>query len=251
MADLWMVMDTTSMDLRVALVRGDELVAIADPDSIPGRDLSIKLLPMMDNLLKSSGATLGHVSRILTCLGPGSFTGTRIGLATCRAVAGNSSVQLAGYTLFHAQAFQAAAGQALCHDGSPAQAISSEDGQEIICLSHARADLYYRAVMRFQAGFPQVAGEPELISESDIDPAGQPVIASWTRDFRPFAQRPEIKVMRYSHAALPAVELVRAVRQGQCMLPGEATGDWIMDIMPLYMQEPFAIAKSRVLPGLS
>jgi tRNA threonylcarbamoyladenosine biosynthesis protein TsaB len=47
----------------------------------PGRQASEILLPAVREILRSAGKNLSDVSRLAVCRGPGSFTGTRVGLA--------------------------------------------------------------------------------------------------------------------------------------------------------------------------
>jgi tRNA threonylcarbamoyl adenosine modification protein YeaZ len=237
MSETWLVIDSTSLDLRVSLIQGEKCVS-SDPSLIPGRDLSIKLLPMMDNLLKESSCTLSDLNGIALCLGPGSFTGTRIAIATCRAIAECDGPKIVGFTLFHAQALYFAS-----------QCEPSKD-QKILCMVHARADIHYRAVMELCNGIPGIVEEPCLTRVSDIDPGSMEVVATWDRDGGEPDFGGAVTVHRYRHSAIPAQELVRSIQSGASLLPGPGTGGWKRDIMPLYLQEPFATAKDRTLPGL-
>ena len=54
--------------------------------SVPSRGASETLLPAAHSVLSLSGIDLGEVERILVGVGPGTFTGIRIALATARAL---------------------------------------------------------------------------------------------------------------------------------------------------------------------
>jgi len=67
-----------------------------------------ELLPgILQDILDRHGLTLPDLSRIGVSLGPGSFTGLRVGLAWARALAAGSGVPLAGIPSHVALAFQA------------------------------------------------------------------------------------------------------------------------------------------------
>lgn len=55
--------------------------------SIPSRGASEALLPAAHDALNLAGTNLGEVERILVGIGPGTFTGIRIALATARSLA--------------------------------------------------------------------------------------------------------------------------------------------------------------------
>ncbi|WP_374405067.1 tRNA (adenosine(37)-N6)-threonylcarbamoyltransferase complex dimerization subunit type 1 TsaB [Pelagerythrobacter sp.] len=74
----------------VALFEGDTVVA--HDHRVLGRGHAERLVPMIAALLDR-----GRAERILVSLGPGSFTGVRIGIATARALAYAWNAQISGY----------------------------------------------------------------------------------------------------------------------------------------------------------
>ena len=81
------------------------------PGERPGH--SQLLLALAHELLEEAGLTFAAVDRVAVGLGPGGFTGLRIGVATARALAQASGAQLAGVSTLRALAAgaQPAAGQ--------------------------------------------------------------------------------------------------------------------------------------------
>jgi len=69
--------DTASNTSGLALLRGNEIDAAYCED---GRKAAQVLLPMVQEMLQSHGVTLAQLDAIAVLAGPGSFTGSRIGL---------------------------------------------------------------------------------------------------------------------------------------------------------------------------
>ena len=69
----------------VALLRGDEV--LAEVEGVPGRSGAESLLPGIDTVLRRSGTSLDAVEAFAVSIGPGSFTGLRVGVATLKGLA--------------------------------------------------------------------------------------------------------------------------------------------------------------------
>ncbi|MEO7096731.1 MAG: tRNA (adenosine(37)-N6)-threonylcarbamoyltransferase complex dimerization subunit type 1 TsaB [Polyangiales bacterium] len=65
------------------------------------------LLPLVDAVLRSAGLTLDAVELLAVGIGPGSFTGTRIGVATAKGLAIGRGLPLRGVASFEALALDA------------------------------------------------------------------------------------------------------------------------------------------------
>ena len=89
--------DTSTADASVALTDGDEpvseLTAGPGPDGRPQH--SRALLAELERAVEAGGGW-GEVERIAVGLGPGSYTGLRIGIATARALAQARRIPIAG-----------------------------------------------------------------------------------------------------------------------------------------------------------
>jgi tRNA threonylcarbamoyladenosine biosynthesis protein TsaB len=110
-----LAIETASEACSVALFDGARL--IAHDHRVMGRGHAEALVPMIGALPDK-----GRSERILVSLGPGSFTGVRIGLATARALGFAWGAEVLGYptlALVAAQAQATAAGQPLtvCMNG--------------------------------------------------------------------------------------------------------------------------------------
>jgi tRNA threonylcarbamoyladenosine biosynthesis protein TsaB len=77
---LLLAVETATRVMSVALLDGERVVAEISSDD--ERVHSERLLPAVDRLLDLAGVSLADVGAFAVSIGPGSFTGLRIGLAT-------------------------------------------------------------------------------------------------------------------------------------------------------------------------
>lgn len=99
--------DTSASSLSVAIGEAERLIASFAIDT--GRTHSELLLPMVDQACRLSGLRLQEMAAVAVTLGPGSFTGLRIGLATAKAWAQALQKPLIGVS--SAEALALAAGE--------------------------------------------------------------------------------------------------------------------------------------------
>jgi len=103
-----LAIETASEACSIALFEGESL--IARDHRVMGRGHAEALVPMIGALPDK-----GRAERIVVSLGPGSFTGVRIGLATARALGFAWSAEVLGYPTLALIAAQAQA----AHPGKP------------------------------------------------------------------------------------------------------------------------------------
>ncbi|HEX4436938.1 MAG TPA: tRNA (adenosine(37)-N6)-threonylcarbamoyltransferase complex dimerization subunit type 1 TsaB [Solirubrobacteraceae bacterium] len=98
--------DTATNATSVALRLGDGSVTEARDDPAAGAHPghATRLLAMADGLLKNAGAGTGDVDRIAVGVGPGTFTGLRVGVATARGLAQSSGAELVAVSSLRALA---------------------------------------------------------------------------------------------------------------------------------------------------
>jgi tRNA threonylcarbamoyladenosine biosynthesis protein TsaB len=90
-----LALDTSTIRAHIALLRtdGQVLGTTTDPASRHGR----ALVPAIHALLDEAGLRPSDLDRVAIGLGPGSFTGLRIGLAAAKVLAYAARLELAGF----------------------------------------------------------------------------------------------------------------------------------------------------------
>lgn len=125
--------DTSGVTAGVALMEGEKIVYEAETNN--GLTHSQSILPMVDMALSAAHITAQEVDLFAAVVGPGSFTGVRIGVSTVKALAHATGKPCIGVNALEALA----------------AGVGGFDG--VICtILDARAQQVYGAV--FSPGFP-------------------------------------------------------------------------------------------------
>ncbi|NLF80577.1 MAG: tRNA (adenosine(37)-N6)-threonylcarbamoyltransferase complex dimerization subunit type 1 TsaB [Clostridia bacterium] len=103
-----LAIDTSGRALSAAIFAEGEVLASGGVDS--GRNHSLELLPLVDDLLRHNHLTFADFDAFAATVGPGSFTGLRIGLATVKAWGQACGKPLVGVSTLDAIAATAAGG---------------------------------------------------------------------------------------------------------------------------------------------
>lgn len=110
------------------------------------RGQSEALIPMVKSVMGEAGWAFRDLDRLGVTVGPGSFTGVRIGLAAARALALVSGLPLVGVTSLEAIALDARSG-----DDAAAMAEKTPPDTLMVALSAGRSDLYLQLFTRGEA----------------------------------------------------------------------------------------------------
>jgi tRNA threonylcarbamoyl adenosine modification protein YeaZ len=140
-----LVIDTATAACSVALIEGGQVIA-ARHEAV-GRGHAERLLPMIAEL--PDGGRAGHV---LVDVGPGSFTGVRVGIAAARGLAMGWSATVGGYSSL---ALIAAASVAKATDGLPLAVVLEGGHGEVFMQLFAPAPL--RPIGSLESLRPDVA----------------------------------------------------------------------------------------------
>ena len=125
--------DTTSMRGSVALTEGD--VAVVEYQNSTPQTHAENLLSTVDRALSEAGWEKGDLDAIACALGPGSFTGLRIGLAAAKGIAFSLDIPIAGVSSLKSLAMN-----------------RIDDGKFIVPIIDARRSEVYSAAYRFSSG---------------------------------------------------------------------------------------------------
>jgi len=182
-----LAIDTTSQRLSLALLAAGRPAGECHEDL--GRGITQAILPRIDALLKAAGLSAGELDALLLARGPGSFTGTRIGLAVGLTFAQIIRCPVVGVDTLRLLASQAEAGE----------------GAAFHVLLNCARDEVYHAPFVWREGRPRPQGEIALASIHALGEnlAGTPVVL---RRFPPAVKRPGAgKVDEPTEAAFAAL----------------------------------------------
>lgn len=134
-----------------------------------------QLLPLARAALDHAGLEFGDVARVIVGLGPGSFTGLRIGVATARALALGANAELAGVSTLEALARPAPPTVAALLDARRGEVFLAawRDGERVV---EPQALAPGRAAALAAAGGPAV-GDGAVRYRSLLEEAGLTVPA--------------------------------------------------------------------------
>ncbi len=144
--------DTCFASLSVSVLRSDDAGDDAAASMIEARQTghAERLVPAIREVLAQAGTDLRQIRRIAVTLGPGSFTGVRVGVACARALSLTLSVPVVGTTSLHVAAMTAAA-----------TAPEAASADLLIVAMDARKDAVY--VQRFRSHGTQPDGHADLM----------------------------------------------------------------------------------------
>jgi tRNA threonylcarbamoyladenosine biosynthesis protein TsaB len=141
-----LAIDTAGVDCAAAVFDSDTGKILGRVSETIGRGHAERLMAMIDEALAQARLSLSDLGRIGVTVGPGSFTGIRVGVATARGLALALGVECVGVSTLEVLAQTA-----------------SEPDKPILAAINAHRDEVY--AQNFQAGTPQ--GEPLLLELDD------------------------------------------------------------------------------------
>jgi tRNA threonylcarbamoyl adenosine modification protein YeaZ len=144
-------LDTSTPRGSVALLDGRVLTAELRVLSLETH--SARLLASVDILLKSAGWNLADLGLVVAGIGPGSFTGIRIGVATAMGLAQTLSIPFAGISNLDALAHQ----------------VAGIDGRIGIVMDAQRSQVYFSEYLSDHGKIRSI-GKPTLVYPSDLRP---------------------------------------------------------------------------------
>ena len=134
---LILALDSAALSGSVALCEDEAL--IAEYTICTGHTHSETLLPMVESVLRSAGRQVGDVGLFACTIGPGSFTGVRIGAATVKGLAFGRNVPCVGVSTLEALA-----------EGETE--LASATGSLICAVMNARHEQVFNAIFDVREG---------------------------------------------------------------------------------------------------
>lgn len=172
-------LDTATPATVVAVLRGDGVAFEARHDPEPGErpGHATRLLGLVDDVLAAAEVELADVGRIAVGVGPGSFTGLRIGIASARGLAQGTGAELVGVSTLRALAENAPLA------GRPVlAAIDARRGEvfaaawmgetEMMAPAALAPDALASAISEMEEAPPLAIGDGALRFREDLEPAG-------------------------------------------------------------------------------
>jgi tRNA threonylcarbamoyladenosine biosynthesis protein TsaB len=102
---LLLALDTATPAVTVALHDGSDV--IAEETAVDPRRHGELLAPGIDRVLRTAAATANDITEIVVGVGPGPFTGLRVGIVTARTLAAAVGVRVRGYCTLDVLAWEA------------------------------------------------------------------------------------------------------------------------------------------------
>ena len=232
--------DTATGATTVALSGVGDVVYTARDDPRPGErpGHATRLLPLTALVMERAGVGWDGVDRIAVGVGPGTFTGLRIGIATARALARARSIALVGVSTL----------QSLALAGPLASSTRAPAMTTVVAVLDARRGEVFAAGWRMDeveefdtALLPPRALAPEMLAEL-VTPLGPSTLAigDGAVAFRPVLER--------SGAFIPDddSELHRVTATNHCRLAGSLQASVPDEVRPDYLRAPDAEMARRV-----
>ena len=151
-----LALDSTAVSAAVALTDGDRLLGEILIEN--GNTHSETLLPMVEELLRRFSLSARDIGLFACTVGPGSFTGVRIGAATVKGLAFGTDTPCIGVSTPEAMAYNLAGFGA----GLPNGAIVSP-------VMNARRSQVYNALFRVSGGAPVRITEDRALAISELE----------------------------------------------------------------------------------
>ena len=218
--------DGTAKAATVALIDGEKTLGYFTIDN--GLTQSELLLPMAEDLLKSLKLSFKDIDIFATSVGPGSFTGVRIGVSLIKGLAFGRDIPCVGVSTLEALAENLYPLRGIllpCMDARRAQVYSATfrcDGEKIERLTEDRAI----ALSSLAEELKQYEGETIYISGDGYDVA----MKSLTKDGVTICPTPELLILEN------AVSVAKVAKKKY------ENGLWVKDseLSPVYLRMPQA-----------
>lgn len=129
--------ESSARAASAALCRGGKL--LGQYFQCAGLTHSRTLLPMAEELLRDTGTALHDIDAVAVAVGPGSFTGVRIGVAAVKGLCWGAQIPAIGVSTLEAMAWHG---------------LAAAPGEVVCCCMDARRNQVYNALFEISDGVP-------------------------------------------------------------------------------------------------
>lgn len=227
---LLLALDTATSAVTVALHDGSRV--IAEESSVDSRRHAETLTPMISSVVAGAGRSAADLTAVAVGVGPGPFTGLRVGLATAASLGLALDIPVHGVCSLDAIAHVVAEGVAEGKD-APSDFVVASDAR--------RKEVYWARYSATGDGIERVSGMPQVSRPADL-PAEIRAL--------PAAGRGPQLYPEFFAAALHPLD-VPAGALASYALQELAGGRDLLPVQPLYLRQPDAkpaTAQKSVLP---
>ena len=164
--------ETSGAVLSVAMFKGGK--KIAGQESHPGVKHSSVLMPMIERLLKKCSLTPAELDVLAVGLGPGSFTGLRVGIATAKILGYVLKVRIVGVSSLEAMAMRS-----MDHGNIRVAAMmDARKGQVYGALyekKSGKVKTILAPVLMTEEVFLSRVGKARLVTDGDVSPTASSI----------------------------------------------------------------------------
>ena len=210
-----LALDTSSAAITAAVHDGTSVVA--ESTELGAQSHGELLAPTIDRVLRDGGVPVSDLTLVVVGVGPGPFTGLRVGIVTARVMAEALGIPAYGVCSLDALAAEAVA-------------TGGVDGPFTVATDARRKEVYVAA---YDAQGSRI-GEPTVVRPADVDPgaAGGPVVGAGAWLYPDvFTDPREPRLVSAGWLATYAVGRL-------------AAGKALLDTTPLYLRRPDAVASA-------
>ncbi len=175
----FLVFDTSCDNLTIALKKGNELFGYKSQENRKGH--STILLPEINNLLQKAELSLSDIDYFGAIVGPGSFTGIRVGVATVNAFGYATGKKVVGVTSFEPFAYNVQDGNKIAIDAKHAFFLASKQGENLVYTTDEDHNLPDQATL-----IDQSLLTPDMLEKVMIDKIEK---NEFEKTIRPFYMR--------------------------------------------------------------
>jgi tRNA threonylcarbamoyladenosine biosynthesis protein TsaB len=228
--DCTLALETSSRQGGVAVGRGEAILGVRELPSLMGH--AAELLPAIDSLCRECGVAPGDIGRVFVSIGPGSFTGLRIGVTVAKMLAFGGRAVVVGVP-----SMRVIAHNALQMTPPPVHVAVALD---------AHRDSVYGCLLRLADGWYEPVTEPAEVAPGawlKSLPGDAVLLGEGVAVVRRVAGEPACRVAPEG-LHIPRAQAVHAL--GLRLLATRGADD-AMRLVPHYVREAAAVEKWRAM----